>query len=233
MNKHKIALIHASKAAVDPVSRFFQAVVPVTEVVNLLDGGLMKLLAELDWPRVEVRLCELVESARREHAAELALLTCSAVPRTVMERIRLKSGIAVLKIDEPMAWAAVRQARKIGLLVTFPPTRETTRQLLTDAADLQGRTIELVEEEVAEALTRLLAGDVAGHDELLVEAAERLAAQRVGAIVLAQVSMARLAARIQERVQTPVFTSLTSGAEAVRRILDSQESGGKPEQPKD
>ena len=53
----------------------------------------------------------------------------------------------------------------------------------------------------------------------MLTAADDLAAQGVDAIVLAQVSMAHLAAPLKERTRLPVLSSLETSLVEVRRIL--------------
>jgi Asp/Glu/hydantoin racemase len=156
--------------------------------------------------------------AHAEYGAEAALLTCSAVPPGALEKLRQSAVIPLIKIDEPMARLAVTAGKRIGVLSTFPSTAETTRDLLLAAASDAGVRIELVEELAAEALEALLAGDEQTHDRLFFEACERFRG-RADALVLAQVSMARLAEETGRRLGIPVFHSLASSLEAVKELL--------------
>jgi aspartate/glutamate racemase len=64
-----------------------------------------------------------------------------------------------------------------------------------------------------------LGGDERGHDELLRAAVNRLGEQNVDAVVLAQVSMARVAAELGPHSKTPLLTSLDTSLDAIRRAL--------------
>jgi Asp/Glu/hydantoin racemase len=198
--KRRIALIHAVPAALGPLFQYYSEAAPELDLYNLLDDGLMRLLALHDPVPARRRLAEMIAVARDTYQVELALLTCSAVPRPTLDALRTAAGIPVLKIDEPMARAAVKAGRRLGVIVTFPPTVETARHLLLEADPTVDLTIELVPDLAA-----------------IPAAAERLAS--LDAIVLAQVSMAPLAAGLRGRFSIPVFTSLDTSLAAVREAL--------------
>jgi aspartate/glutamate racemase len=65
-------------------------------------------------------------------------------------------------------------------------------------------------------LEALLRGERAEHDRRLIAAAEEMAARGVAGIVLAQVSMARLAGEIRQRTGLTVLESLTTSLAGVR-----------------
>jgi len=78
---------------------------------------------------------------------------------------------------------------------------------------------------VPEAYQALLAQDAPTHDRLLVAAAQELASQGIDALVLAQVSMARLMPELQARFGVPVFSALDTSLQALRN-LPAPESAG-------
>jgi Asp/Glu/hydantoin racemase len=125
----------------------------------------------------------------------------------------------VLKIDDPMAQRAVQTGSRIGVAVTFAPTQEPTRRLLTEAAAAAQRKVDLDIEMIPGAYDALLTNDFETHDRLLIEACERLASRHPDALVLAQVSMARAEDRIRQRVGIPVYSSLSTSLEALRKLL--------------
>ncbi|MGH9842919.1 MAG: aspartate/glutamate racemase family protein [Blastocatellia bacterium] len=220
--KRPIAFIHTSPAAIAPLVQFYSEAAPELEITNLLDDGILRLFAARHSEAAERRLAEMIGVAREAYGAEMALVTCSSVSGAMLEALRRAAGMPVLKIDEPMARQAVRMGRRIGVAVTFPPTLETTSQLLSDAAAEAGTEVEIVAEVAPEAYQALLSGDHAAHDDLLLAAIKRLDAQNVDAIVLAQVSMARLLPQLARRageIKAPVLSSLTSSLAAIREAL--------------
>ena len=70
------------------------------------------------------------------------------------------------------------------------------------------------------ALDALSQGDYALHDRLVVEAAQRVAAQSCDVVVLAQFSLARAAPLVERAVRVPVLTTVGSAVRLLReRVL--------------
>ncbi len=220
MCKRRVAFIHTSPAAIGPLVQFYGEAAPDLEITNMLDDGILRLFAEGRLAEAEGRLAEMIDVAQTAYEAELALLTCSAVPRKMLHALREGSTLAVLKIDDALARQAVRAARRIGVVVTFAPTLHTTCELLTEAAGDAGATIDIVPEAAPDAYHALLAGNYAKHDELLRAAVRRLESRGVDAIVLAQVSMARILPVLDGQVTIPVLSSLRTSLTAIREMLD-------------
>lgn len=219
MTKRKVAFIHTSPAAIGPLMQFYSEAAPELEITNLLDDGLLRLLAAKESATAQKRLAEMIKAAVETYGAELAMITCSSVSREMAEQLAGDFALPILKIDYPMARQAVRAGAKIGVAATFPPTLVPTTKLLDDAAAEAAREIEIIQEVSPDAYTALLANDLAKHDELLLGVIERLEQQDVSAIVLAQVSMARILPRLNGRVKVPVLSSLHTSLEAVRERL--------------
>jgi len=217
--KRQIAFIHTSPAAIAPLVQFYGEAAPELEITNLLDDGILRHFRSRDERAAEERLMELLNIARRAYGAEAALVTCSSVSGELRERLRRAFDFPVLKIDDPMAERAVMAGRRIGVAATFPPTVETTGQLLQEAAAATGREVEIITEVAPEAYQALLAGDHHTHDELLLALLQRLDEQKVDTIVLAQVSMARVFAQVEGKLRAPVLTSLHTSLDAVRQAL--------------
>ena len=219
--KKKIAFVHTSPAAIAPLMQFYGGAAPDLEITNLLDDGLLRLLAAKQRAQAEQRLGEMIAAARGAYGAELAMVTCSSVSREMVERLGRTIDIPLLKIDYPMARRAVATGSRIGVAVTFPPTLETTSALLNEAAAEANRAVEIVPEIVQAAYDALLAGDAATHDELLLAGVRRLDERNVDVIVLAQVSMARLLPQLEGRLRVPVLSSLNTSLMAIREALEA------------
>jgi Asp/Glu/hydantoin racemase len=189
------------------------------QITNLLDDGVMRFLASGDFGSAEARLKDMLSVARTTYGAELGMLTCSAVPKDRMERLRHAAGMPVFKIDVPMAETAVRTGTKIGVAVTFPRTLETATRLLEEAAQQAGVSVELFLRVAPEALEALLRGEPERHDELLLEEIDKLAQRPVEVIVLAQVSMGRILPKLEGRLKIPVLSSLETSLAAIRQML--------------
>ncbi len=220
IEKRKIALIHTSPAAIAPLMRFYTDAAPELEITNLLDDGLLRLLAAKKHATVEERLAEMLTIAVRIYGAELGMVTCSSVTKGMVERLTALFDPPILKIDYPMAREAVGAGRRrIGVAATFPPTIIPTSQLISEAAEEADMSIEIIQEVMPDAYDALLSGDDEAHDELLCAGVERLAAKGVDVIVLAQISMARVLHRLEGKINVPVLSSLHTSLSAIRSAL--------------
>lgn len=219
MEKRRVAFVHTSPAAVGPVAQFYKEAAPELEVTNLLDDGLLRLLAGGRVATVERRLADMIGAAAETYGAEAAMVTCSSVPLESVEKLAASAGLPVLKIDYPMARRAVRAGRLIGVAATFPPTLGPTGRLLAEAARDAGTEVEIVEDVTPDAYEALLSGDSERHDRLLLEGVARLEAKGVSVVVLAQVSMARVLPAAEGRFRVPLLTSLHTSLEALRAAL--------------
>ena len=219
MNKRKIAFIHTSPAAIGPLMQFYSTAAPELEITNLLDDGLLRLLAAQQRTTAQQRLAQMISAARETYGVELAMITCSSVSLEMVAELRAEFALPILKIDYPLAQQAVRAGRRIGLAATFAPAVEPTSKLLAVAAAEAQTSIELMQDVVPEAYQALLANDHARHDQLLLGALERLEQQGAAVIVLAQVSMSRILPHLEGCIQTPVLSSLQTSLAAVRSQL--------------
>lgn len=215
----RVAFIHASPAAIQPLANYYASQEPGWRTVHLLDDGIMRSFREGNEEEAESGLLSLIQRAAERYQCQAALITCSATTLGLMKRLGRASPVPAVKIDQPMAEAAVAAGSRIGVLVTFAPTVEPTKALLAETAQEMGRRVSTVVELCPEALDALLKGDVATHDGLLRAAAERLAAQAVNAIVLAQVSMAHLRQELSGALGLPVYSSLETSHAALREAL--------------
>lgn len=214
MANTRIVLIHAVPVSIPPIRHAFTEAWPEAEISNLLDDGLTGALSREGGltPRIVQRICDLASYAART-GADGILFSCSAFTPAMDVAKRLVT-IPVLKPDEAMIAAALETGRRIGVVATMPAAAPTQAEQLQAAATEQGKTIQVTTAVATGALAALNAGDAATHDQLIADAAERLAPD-VDVICLAQFSMARARAVAQARVRVPV---LTSPAAAVARL---------------
>lgn len=148
------------------------------------------------------------ESAIRTFAADGATLivcTCSTIGG-VAEATVVDRGVRVMRIDRPMAEAAVASGRRIVVAATLQSTVRPTVELMRNVAADADRQIDLVEVMCADAWPHYQRGDHAAYAAAIADA---VAAQASGAdiVVLAQASMAHaaplLAARGIDAIASP------------------------------
>jgi hypothetical protein len=105
---------------------------------------------------------------------------------------------------------------RIGVAATLRTTLEPTIALIRDTAAQARRDVEIVPMLSDGAFERLIAGDAPEHDRMLTESLTQLS-KKVDVIVLAQASMARVAAQFNGHGGPPILSSPELG---VRRIRD-------------
>lgn len=167
---------------------------------------------------------ELLERARAEGPQAVApavlevlaaavrgpvLVTCSTIG-AVAEALAPALGSPVLRVDRPMAAAAVRTGARIAVLATVESTFAPTAELLAEEAG--GRQPAISAHLVDGAWERFAAGDSAGHLARVAAVADAFAHADADVIVLAQVSMAGAADLVTTRI--PVLSSPAPGLAA-------------------
>lgn len=132
-------------------------------------------------------LCEL-------YRPDVILLTCSTMNRAyphVEEAVR-EYGVPVVQIDAPMMEKAVQTGKNILIVATHGPTVNSTRALLEETAQRQGKTGQLNFQgaTVEEAFELLGRGDIRGHNRVIEQAIQKAQKEQpIDCIVLAQLSM--------------------------------------------
>ncbi|MEI5103095.1 arylsulfatase [Streptomyces sp. PmtG] len=139
--------------------------------------------------------------------AGAVLCTCSTLGG-VAESRAAAVGVPVLRVDRPMAAAAVGAGAAVAVVAAVPSTLEPTLALLDEEA---GRPLDPRTVVVDGAWERFEAGDRQGYLRLVARAVERVA-PGADAVVLAQASMADAAGLAE--VSVPVLASPRTGLAA-------------------
>jgi Asp/Glu/hydantoin racemase len=219
----RIALVHALEESVLPSRAAFRELWPDAACFDLLDTSLAMDLAArgggLDQDMVD-RFLTLgrYAAATRGSAgpAEAMLFTCSAFGPAI-DAVKQALPIPVFRPNEAAFREALDLGRTIAILVSFPPSLPSLTRELEEEAAARGMSIE-VRGIVAEgALAALKAGDAAGHDRLVAEAARRLSG--VDAIILGQFSLARAKTAVETATGVTVVTTPHSAVRAVKRAV--------------
>lgn len=214
MSQVRIALIHALTHSIVPINSAFERLWPEATRQNLLDDSLSADLAANGGALDEVmhqRFITLADYAV-ENSANAILFTCSAFGSCIERVARQHATIPVLKPNEAMIAEAVATALPIGLVASFAPTLVSMPPEFPPAAQPRCAL-------VAEAMSALNAGDMALHDQLVVDAARRLKAEGSGVIALAQFSMARARDAVAAATGLPVFTTPDSAIRLLKAKL--------------
>ncbi len=217
-----LGLIHTSMIFINVETMMrdiFKEVMPDVRQINILDDSLLADVMARGFitDAVQQRMNMYVQSAALA-GADAILSLCSSLGPAIDEARKLVS-IPVIKIDDAMTEKAIHQARRIGVIATVATTLKPTVALLEEKSTILKKPVDIQPELVSGAFEILLSGDKARHDQMVSEAAARLAG-RVELLVLAQASMTRLAPRLEQETGLPVLTSPRLAIEYTKRVLD-------------
>src|SRR5947209_9315272 len=216
----RVALLHTTPVSTGPMKAGFAEWFPEAELVHIIDDSLLpEVRSHGVTPAVRKRLTLYALAAEATGAAAL-LNCCSSISETAA-LLRQVVALPVVQVDEPMAEAAVRAGRRIGVFATLETTTGPSTELVRRVAQEMGQEVSVRPYLCEGAFDRLQAGDLEGHDDLLAEALKR-AAGEIDTAVLAQASMARAEARLQRELPFPVFGSLRL---AILRVREAVEVG--------
>jgi len=216
----RIALIHATPLAIEPVRDAFAQLWPAAKLSNLLEDSLGPDLATAGEITVgmNARFAALNKYAAL-CGADAILYTCSAFGPAI-DGAKSLVRIPTLKPNEAMfeeALALAPPGGRVVLLTTFGPAGEPMAAEFKDLSSSSGKAVELLVHCVPDAFAALQAGDVNTHDRLLREAAEALGESH--ALMLGQFSMARAANDLAGVAKCPVLTSPGSAVKKLRQLL--------------
>jgi hypothetical protein len=145
--------------------------------------------------------------------ADVIVCTCSTIAGEA-EALGAGDPVPVVRIDRPMAEAAVACGPRIAVVAALECTIAPTTELLDAIAAARGVAVTLTPFLRADAWARFEAGDLDGYLDAIADAAQTAAVDH-DVVVLAQASMAGALARVHAAV--PV---LASPAAAVAFALD-------------
>jgi len=214
-----LACIHTTSLIMGPMQQFCSDILDAdTKVVHICDdtllgeiireGGMVKNVAR--------RICKHAQHAA-DFGADVIMLTCSSAGSAVTAMKELVD-VPVFAIDEAMAEQAVRMTDKIAVMATLHTTLGPTSGLVQRKADEAGKSVNIDTILCSEAFKALQAGDPEGHDQLLKQEVEKACAG-YGAVILAQVSMARIIPSLDEALKPKVLTSGVTGFTRAKELL--------------
>jgi len=217
MKSPRIALIHATPLAIEPIVAAFGRLWPEARIVNLLDDSLSADLAaegRLSDTMIE-RFLTLGRYVRGS-GADAILFTCSAFGPAI-EATAAALPIPVLKPNEAMLDEALAAGDSIGLIATFGPSIPALKAELEVMARTKNQPLKLATRTLPDAFAALQRGDAETHDRLIADAAAGL--MPCDALVLGQFSMATAARLIPAQTGCRVLTSPDSAVMRLRAVL--------------
>jgi hypothetical protein len=217
MTQPRIALVHATPVAVEPIRDAFALSWPQARVFNLLDDSLSADLAA-EGKLSEQMVERFVTLARYcvGCGANAILFTCSAFGIAI-EAARAAVAVPVLKPNEAMFDEALEAGRSIGLLSTFEPSIPSMIRELESEAARRGARISIRARSIPDAMAALQRGETQLHDRLVVQAGSEFGDCDV--LMLAQFSMARAAVGMSRQPGQRLLTSPHSAVARLKREL--------------
>jgi Asp/Glu/hydantoin racemase len=219
MQAPRIALIHATPVAIEPIVSAFKRLWPAARTTSLLEDSLAPDLAA-DGKLTDAMIERFVTLARyvRGCGADAILFTCSAFGPAI-EEARRQLDVPVLKPNEAMLDEALAAGTRIGLMATFAPSIPSLRQELEDLAAEKGMKLSIRTSAIPSALAALHDGQPGEHDRLIAAAAQEM--EDCDALVLGQFSMASAADVIPKKRGRKVLTSPASAVLRLKSTLGS------------
>jgi Asp/Glu/hydantoin racemase len=215
-----LTVLHTGLTTVPVIGRLIKEIMsPDIVVRNVVDDSLLIDTRKAGYMTddVAMRLVSYVKLAEN-HGSDCVLFACSSVgPAADLARKEVK--IPVLKIDEPMAEAAVTMGPRIAIVATVSTTLKPTRELIEKAAKEQGAQVEIQTFLSDKAFDVLSAGDVAGHNRLLIGDIVKCASDH-DVVVLAQASMTNILPDLPEEVSRKVLTSPRLGVLRTAQVME-------------
>src|SRR5438552_8084965 len=189
-----LAFIHTGHVLIPVFGQLAKEKLPGIDVFHMLDESLIRnTIADGGLSKLTIRrLLGMIESAH-DAGADAVMVTCSSIGEGI-PIARRQFDFPILRVDEAMAETAVETGGRIGVAATLRTTLEPTVALLRETAARASRDVEIVPQLSDGAFERLIAGDALEHDRMLAAALSELR-KDVDVIVLAQASMARVAAQ--------------------------------------
>ena len=211
----RIALIHATPLAIEPVNSSFKKLWPEASLQNILDDSLSKdhaAAGHLTADMVE-RFIDLAQYAKRAGCQSI-LFTCSAFGEAI-EAAAAAVAMPTLKPNDAMFEDALRAALKahendaevlnIGLVATFAASIVSMSEEFNALTAGLEREVKLHSLFVPNAMDALAQGHAQEHHRLIAEGVQTMPACDV--IMLAQFSMAAAQTLAQTKTSAPILTS--------------------------
>lgn len=213
----RIALIHATRLAIDPIENACNTLWPDVEYISVLDDSLsvdrqkdQRLTEE-----ISNRIVALGRYAEGLGAAGI-LYTCSAFGEAI-EQTKDQSKIPVLKPNEAMFDKALSYGDRIAMIYTFPPSVEGMEQEFREEAALRNSSAQIQSIYADGARQAVEENDIETHNRIIAETAAGV--KDVDVILLAHFSMARALGAVQAMTDLPVLTSPDTAIKNLKKSI--------------
>lgn len=216
----RLALIHATRVAIDPIETAARTLWPEAETITILEEGLSE----------DRRKSEALSQPLHDRIVALAgyaesigshgiLFTCSAFGEAI-EDAAGRAAVPVMKPNEAMFDAAFSYGDRVAMIYTFPPAAAGLEVEFDEAAKARDSCATITSVFCDDALDVLRNGDDETHDALIAKTAAGIS--DVDVILFAQFSMASAAAQARQLTEIPILTSPEAAVTAMRDRLSAE-----------
>ena len=212
MTRRVLGLLHTAEAHRTRFDRLLAEMAPpeVGWVQCVREALLRQALDTFPVNTIAAGIAHAMATLRNQGARQV-LCTCSSIGG-MAEQVGRQMGLPTLRLDRPMAEAAVAAGRHILVAACLPSTLGPTTQLLNEVAHARNRRVEIETLLMENAWPLFQAGDEAGFTRHIAGIILNMQ-PHPDAIVLAQASMAA-AADLLTQSPVPVFSSPRLGVAA-------------------
>jgi aspartate/glutamate racemase len=219
MSQKRLSLIHTSAIMIPVFGKLCSEFLPAVEVVHMVDESLLKsIIADKQLTKSTARRVVGHIMSAEQAGADCIMVTCSSIGRAA-DLCRQLVDVPVVRVDEPMALAAIEAGSRIGVIATLPSTLNPTVELIKIQAEKKSKKIDLIKKLCEGAFEAVITGDGATHDKI-VAAGIRDLVEQVDVIVLAQASMARVVDNLPaEDKKIPILSSPRLAVEHLAGLL--------------
>lgn len=163
-----LAVLHTSPVHVPDFDALRDAETPALKLRHLVHPELLDR-ARAEGPQAVASDVREALAAAVAEGVTAALCTCSTIG-AVAEAAGPELGLTVLRVDRPMAAAAVAGAERITVLATVESTLAPTAELIEEEAARAGRAVMVRTHVVPDAWERFEAGDREGYFAAIADA---------------------------------------------------------------
>jgi Asp/Glu/hydantoin racemase len=219
MSKKRLTLIHTSAVMIPIFSELCSELLPNVEIVHIVDESLLKdIIRDKHLGKSTARRVVGHIISAEQAGADFIMVTCSSIGPAA-ELGRQLVDVPVMRVDEPMAALAVKEASHIGVVATLPSTLNPTAELIKAQVEKQGKEIVVTTKLCEGAFEAVISGDNSTHDRIVGAGIKKLM-QQVEVIVLAQASMARVVDNLPvESKKIPILSSPRLAVEHLTKLL--------------
>ncbi|WP_028814396.1 aspartate/glutamate racemase family protein [Streptomyces flavidovirens] len=211
-----LTLLHTSPVHVPVFDALRDREHPGLVMRHVVDEELLRRARSGGPGAADSAIAAVLAEAVGEGGATAVLCTCSTIGAAA-EANTARLGVPVLRVDRPMAAAAVaaapeRDMVRIAVVATVENTFGPTRDVIREEADAAGRTAVIRTVPAEGAWKHFEDGDRESYLDLVARTVDTITG--VDVVVLAQASMADAAARTRTGTAVPVLSSPAPGLRA-------------------